>query len=99
MSASKVFTVVLISLFLFKTVSNSYAQRNRISGKVLDIENNNPIVGASIVIEQNKKGTNSDAEGGFFLALPQNEKVNIVISSVGYAPKTLRNISASTQGQ
>lgn len=99
MSASKVLTGFLIFLFLFKTVSNSYAQYNRISGKVLDIENNNPIVGASIVIEQNKKGTNSDAEGGFFLVLPQNEKVNITITSVGYSPKTLRNISAATAGQ
>lgn len=99
MSASKVLTRILIFLFLFKTVFNSYAQFSRISGKVLDIENNNPIVGASIVIEQNKKGTNSDAEGGFFLVLPQNEKVNITITSVGYSPKTLKNISAVTAGQ
>ncbi len=99
MSAKNLLTRFLLFSFFSTTVSIGFGQSNRISGKVIDIENNNPVVGASIVIEQNKKGTNSDAEGGFFLVIPQNEKVNITISSVGYAPKTLKNISAGTAGQ
>jgi TonB-dependent receptor len=99
MSANK----VLIRFFLFSVfitiVFIGFAQSERISGKVIDIDNNSPVVGASIVIEQNKKGTNSDAEGGFFLVLPQNEKVNIIVTSVGYEPKTLKNISTGIAGQ
>src|SRR3954471_626382 len=76
-----------------------FAQSNKISGKVIDVDNNSPVVGASIVIEQSKKGTNSDAEGGFFLVIPPSQKVNVVVSSVGYLPKTLKNISAASAGQ
>lgn len=99
MCAKRLLVKFLFILFFIASISNVFAQSNKISGKVLDIDNNNPVVGASIVIEQNKKGTNSDAEGGFFLVIPQNQKVNIIISSVGYLPKTLRNISAAAAGQ
>lgn len=89
---------LLISLSI-GFVSSVFAQTNKISGKVIDIDNSNPIVGASIIIEQTKKGTNSDAEGGFFLVIPQNQKVNVIVSNIGYLPKTLKNISASAIGQ
>lgn len=89
----------LLFSFFITTVSLGFAQSNRISGKVLDIETNNPVAGASIIIEQTKKGTNSDAEGGFFLVIPPTEKVNITVSSIGFSPKTLNNISAVTAGQ
>ena len=99
MRAKNLLPRFLLFTFFITIVFGSFAQSQKISGKVIDIENNSPVVGASIVIEQNKKGTNSDAEGGFFLVLPPNEKVNIIVSSVGFAPKTLKNISAGTAGQ
>jgi TonB-dependent receptor len=98
--AKKKFTKIVL---LFSILSTSFfigfSQSDKISGKVIDIDNNTPVVGASIVIEQTKKGTNSDAEGGFFLLIPHSGKVNITISSVGYASKILSNISAAAAGQ
>ncbi|WP_018616559.1 TonB-dependent receptor [Segetibacter koreensis] len=99
MAANKALKKIFIFLFLIQIVSVGSAQTNRISGKVVDVESNSPIVGASIVIEQNKKGTNSDAEGGFFLVIPQDGKFNISVSSIGFTSKTLKNISAATAGQ
>src|SRR3954464_148872 len=94
--------MVLKKFLLFSLFSTivfiGFAQSNKISGKVIDADNNNPVVGASIVIEQSKKGTNSDAEGVFFLVIP-NGKVNISVSSVGYTPKVLSNISTGSSGQ
>lgn len=89
----------VLFLFFITTAFIGSSQSNKISGKVIDVDNNTPVVGASIVIEENKKGTNSDAEGGFFLVIPENKKVNIVITSVGFLPKTLTNISSSSAGQ
>ncbi len=70
--AKKKFTKIAL---LFSILSTSFfigfAQSDKISGKVIDIDNNTPVVGASIVIEQTKKGTNSDAEGGFLPLMKQ----------------------------
>jgi len=78
---------------LFIGFSISAFTQNTLSGKVTNI-NNDPIIGAEIYLPQIHKGTISDLEGKYeFHNLPK-EKIDIVISHIGYETlKTSVNIS------
>ena len=53
-------------------------------------ENNEPLVGASVMIAGSKKGVQTDKNGDFTLPIPNNEnKYNLVISYVGYTSQTI----------
>ena len=71
----------LVSLFHF-TLS---AQVN-ISGKVLSDESGEPIVGASIYINNSSIGTMSNAEGEFHLHNILPGTYEIIVSHIGYEP-------------
>lgn len=64
-------------LFLFIIFSKPLYSQEKINGVVLD-NNNVPIVGASVIIENTKIGTTTDIDGSFFLLnVPQNSKLLI----------------------
>ena len=60
----------------------------KVSGKVVDKQTNEPIVGAAIQVLNTKKqiGTTSDTEGDFTLNVPENAE-KIKVSIVGYTTK------------
>ncbi len=66
-----------------------------VKGKVTDSEKGDPIPGASIVLKGDIKGTNSDANGLFSIAVPGPEAV-LVFSFVGYDK---REITVGNQTQ
>jgi len=51
--------IILSFIFSAKLV---FAQSSKISGRVTDAENNSPVVGASVIIEESKKGASTDVE-------------------------------------
>ncbi len=58
-----------ISIFLFLFVSTlANAQSFTLSGKVVD-ENKNPLAGASILVQETKKGASTDFDGNFSFVL------------------------------
>ncbi len=72
---------------LMLCVSISYAQQ--ITGTVVD-EKNEPLIGASVVLEGTTKGAISDANGAFELSIADNEmNGNLVVSFVGYDKQIL----------
>jgi iron complex outermembrane receptor protein len=72
-----------ISIFLFLFVSTlANAQSFTLSGKVVD-ENKNPLPGASILVQEIKKGTFTDDEGNFSLKINQG-KYKIKVSHIDY---------------
>ena len=72
-----------ISIFLFLFVSTlASAQSFTLSGKVVD-ENKNPLPGASILVQEIKKGTFTNDEGNFSLKINRG-KYKIKISYLGY---------------
>jgi TonB-linked SusC/RagA family outer membrane protein len=72
------------SLFLF--VGMALAQ-TKISGKVVFQEDGEPVVGASIFVQDGKTGVVTDVEGNFSITVPSGKK--IVISYVGMESQTL----------
>ena len=72
----------------------------KISGKVTDLENGNPLVGATVLLESSKSGVKTDVEGNFFIALQTGKTYNLIISNVGYQSKIIEGIKpVSTENQ
>ncbi len=65
----------------------AYAQQVVVTGTVTDVDTQDPIPGATVVIEGTTTGTTTDNEGNFSIEIPSRESV-IVISFVGYASQT-----------
>lgn len=60
-----------------------------VKGSVFGVDNE-PLVGASVMIAGSKKGVQTDKNGNFTLSVPNDElKLSLIISYVGYASKTV----------
>ncbi|MEX6690266.1 TonB-dependent receptor [Danxiaibacter flavus] len=81
---------LIVLLLSFTQLS---AQALRLSGKVVDEENGSPVVGASIVVTETKKGVRTDVEGRFFINIEQGKNYTLTVSSIGYASKAINEIS------
>ena len=59
-----------------------------VRGMVIDEENKEPVIGASVVIDGTNKGVATNVDGQFALKLPPD--TSLVISSIGYNTKKVR---------
>ncbi len=73
----------LFGALLFCT-SLSQAQTYRISGIVLDEKTNEPLLGATIAIENTTTGTTTDGNGAFQLSNIREKEVSVVVAFMGY---------------
>ncbi len=64
---------------LFFTVHALFAQLHTVSGKITD-EQNKPIIGASVVVQDQNKGTSTDFNGDYELLLPEG---NYILEFIG----------------
>lgn len=71
-------------LFLFLGIGLIKAQTTSIKGVVLSAEDNEPIIGASVLVKGTTVGTVTDIEGAFSLNIPNNANV-LVVSFIGMA--------------
>ncbi len=70
-------------LFLLAGTQLVFAQNRNISGTVVDSQNNEPIVGANILVKGTLTGTVTDFDGKYSLTVPSGSTV-VVFSFVGY---------------
>ncbi len=88
----------IIFLFLFADILS--AQSNAISGTVIDAINQEPLAGATIVIEGTNIGVFTDANGKFRLASISANSVKLNVSVIGYLSKTIElDFSTNTNTQ
>lgn len=80
--------ILFILLMAFCLVFSAFSQRT-ISGIVLDASNNEPLVGATIMIEGTTTGTISDINGRFVLQIEDGE-VFLVVSYIGYRKERIQ---------
>ena len=59
-----------------------------VRGMVIDAEDKEPVIGASVVIDGTKKGVATNIDGQFALKVPSD--TSLVISSIGYNSKKVR---------
>jgi TonB-dependent receptor len=89
--------LVLISCFLFSAVALAQSNSVKIAGKIVDADNNSPIVAATIIIGASNKGVNTDVEGNFFLSADKGQKYSLTITSIGYQSKTINDIEVNEE--
>jgi TonB-linked SusC/RagA family outer membrane protein len=85
--------LLLVSILLTLAGLTSLAQRS-LSGKVTDA-NGNPVVGASVVIQNTRTGTVTKDDGSFSITVPPNARA-LVISAIGMVSQEVAIGSGST---
>lgn len=85
--------LVLLSL-LFLSASAAYTQTVRLSGKITN-QRNEPIPGASVIIEGTTTGSPANAEGRFTISLEPGKKYTLVVSATGYTTKAVADVEVS----
>ncbi|HCD90055.1 MAG TPA: hypothetical protein DEQ87_20825, partial [Algoriphagus sp.] len=78
--------VSLILLLILSSIT-SFAQ-TKVNGRVVDIEDKQPLIGAQIVVESKGVGTVADESGFFEIKLPVGSNT-IKIKYLGYETKSL----------
>ena len=83
----------LFSLMLFAAICCAVsAQQITVKGTVLSASDNFPVIGATVVEENNSNnGTITDIDGNFNITVGANS--NIVVSFVGFKPQTIKATS------
>ena len=84
---------LLVLLLLIFSIS-TWAQ-TVVTGRVTD-QQNNPLPSATVTIQGTNNSTQSDVNGNFSISVP-NMNTKLVISSVGFASRTI-NASDAAQG-
>jgi iron complex outermembrane receptor protein len=79
------FTQLLMAMLLCVITFGAYAQDKSVTGKVVD-ENGEPLPGVSILIKGSTKGTTTDLDGKYALAIATADPV-LVFSYIGYLQK------------
>lgn len=88
------FTKAFILLLLLFSSSLVFAQSGvgKLSGKVIDADTKEPLIGANVVILNSGMGAATDLNGKYFILNINPGTYEIKFSYVGYAPKTIKNI-------
>lgn len=76
----------LFTLLCIFSFAGSVLAQSKLSGKVTDADNGEPLVGVNIIIKGTTSGTISDMDGNYTLDLPGNE-ATLIFSSIGYEAK------------
>ncbi len=78
----------ILSLILTSFFISAFSQ-NSISGKIINLENQEPIIGGNVYSSKLEKGTITNLDGEFLLEnLPAGD-LQIVVSYIGYTTKTV----------
>ena len=84
---------MLLLLLLF-TGSTVVFSQYKVTGKVFDADNGDPLPGATVVVDGTTSGTVTDMDGNFELTVSEAH-VNLKFAFIGYADKTMRyNVAA-----
>ncbi|TAG19318.1 MAG: TonB-dependent receptor [Cytophagia bacterium] len=72
----------LLTFLMFVFVGSLWAQNTKITGKVIDEQTTEPVMGASVSVKGTSNGSITDANGEFSLNAPKG--ATLVVSSIGY---------------
>ena len=77
---------VLATIAVLSVTTAAFAQNVAISGKVVD-SNNEPVIGAYVVVEGTTVGTSTDANGGYRINAPANG--TLTFTCIGYKTQSV----------
>lgn len=67
---------------------NAFAQQREVSGKVIDLENQQPIPGVSIIIQGTTTGTITDVNGNYSIKV-NDSSAKLIFSFIGFEDQTI----------
>ena len=89
----------LVTYLLFLIVSVSAVAQVNVTGKVIDKENDEPLVGASVIVKDAdgkiKKFASSKSDGGFSMTLPSVNGCRLEVSMMSFAKQSIPLDSAT----
>ncbi len=88
----------IIIVFVFLASGTLLGQERTVRGSVLSMEDDSPIVGASVMIPHSTIGTATDADGHFMLRDVPAEKRSIAVSAIGFRTVTVDRDSFQSGG-
>ncbi len=74
---------LFISLLLFFSLNQLFAQQKTITGKVTDAATGQPVIGSTVAAKGGRQATQTDVSGNFSISVPASVSA-LVITSVGY---------------
>lgn len=80
--------LILFLALLAWTVSTLGAQERTITGQVIFADDNEPIIGATILVPGTQIGTSTDLDGNFTLRVPPSAR-EVVVSYIGMATRQI----------
>ncbi|MBV6420227.1 MAG: Vitamin B12 transporter BtuB [Ignavibacteriaceae bacterium] len=83
--ATLVFLLLSVSLFAQTGVG-------KMSGKVLDADTKEPLIGANIILLNTNLGAATDIDGNYYILNITPGTYEVKVSYVGYAPKTVQEV-------
>jgi outer membrane receptor protein involved in Fe transport len=87
----KFLTSIMVLFLLFACVFHGYAQSGRITGRVIDQETGEPLIGVNVLLEGTTMGAATDAEGYFNIINISPGTYNIRASMIGYATQIVED--------
>jgi hypothetical protein len=93
----KTFTNLLAILVFVLSSTAIFAQTGvgKISGKVIDADTKEPLIGANIVLLNTNLGAATDIDGNYFILNITPGTYEVKVSYVGYAPRTYQEFQTS----
>jgi len=93
----KIFITKALSLgfLLLFSLSQAFSQTKTVTGKITDVKDGSPIVGATVQPKGSKNGTSTGTDGSFSLTVGANV-TTLVITSVGFERQEVNVANAST---
>ncbi len=85
------FTAVIF-LLLFTVPAFGQTGVGKLSGKVVDADTKEPLIGANVVILGTGLGAATDLDGNYYILNITPGTYSIKVSYVGYAPKTIQDV-------
>ncbi len=85
-------TRILCAMLFFSVMAYS---QTTISGRVVDAETGEPLIGATILVEGTSAGTVTDFDGKYDLDVSQELPFNVTVSYTGYSTRAVEVTSAT----
>lgn len=87
--------MIRICILLLSAVLAATAVGQTVAGRVVDDESGEALPSASVYAKSLAKGTSTDSDGRFEMAIPEGKTVDLRISYVGYKETTIQIKSGS----
>jgi uncharacterized membrane protein len=82
----------LLSLLVFIPTFLSAQTNGKLTGKIINTKNE-PVPGVSISVQGLQRGTSTDMEGRYTLAIPGGKTYTLTLSAIGYTTKSINDLS------